>query len=900
MVVFALAGTIAAQGGSLIHEQSVATPVVTFNTHGFIINGKPTFMFGGQIENCRVPRDQWRDRLLRVKRAGYNMITTYVFWSAYEPKQGEYHFEDNLDLDSWLTLIQELGMYTFLRIGPYCCAEWDLGGFPTSYSGTNMSMRTSDAQSLSRVDGWWTKLFSIVAKHQIHKGGSVIFIQLENEYASVSPQDPAYLSHLETEAKALGMEIPYIFSGENHGFAPWPPFFPATNWMTTEFWTPKDDFLHFYGPPDSVTTTRMEQCTWRICASGVGGFSHYMVHGGTNFGYVSCGCVPGENGYPTMTTYDMMAPIGETGQLRPEYFVIKRAGLLTQSFNQLLAGSTNGAGLIDAPPGGISAYVNTSSLGKLAFLENTGTAAANVTLKFKSKSAAIPTQGPVSLAPSQFAAFLADYVMTSGDTVDYLAAGILAMKSLGQTIYLVCYGVANGKGEISLHCAAAPATPPQAPWQWNASLKQAKLFFTYPSNDSVVEYQMPLAGGKTIDMLVMNTIQADMTWVTDSGIVSGAQFVNDSAIEFPVQGGKAVLYSKQGRSVVTQQSVTAPGAINLSALSWSNAAEEADTSFVDTSWTASAQPLSMDAYGFANGYGWYRTTYTATAASSQTLTLPTIKDAGIVFWNGKMSGTSVQVKAGRNVLAILVGQFGRDKLFAFAGPVGGQAKGILGQVKLGSTTLANWRFRGGLNGLDETGTTGIPTNWDAFVGRAWTSAGSAPADNVPRFWKADFTIPSNPALYQTFRLTSSAISRGVAWINGHNLGRIIANMSTVAPLYVPECWLKQSNTLVLFSENGTGPQNLALTAQESYAVKTMATTGISEPVPGKAIGNSSLASMKSTSGVVFDMKGRIVARISEGMPLATIARTRCAPGIYIVWSGGMAKYFLVSQRNGMR
>ena len=124
--------------------------------------------------------------------------------------------------------------------------------------------------------------------------------------------------------------------------------------MTTEFWSPKDDFLHFYGPPDSVTTARMEKVTWQICASGTAGFSHYMVHGGTNFGYSSCGCVPGENGLPTMTTYDMMAPIGETGQLRPEYFGIKRAGLLTQSFNQLLAGSVSGAGLIDAPPAALA------------------------------------------------------------------------------------------------------------------------------------------------------------------------------------------------------------------------------------------------------------------------------------------------------------------------------------------------------------------------------------------------------------------------------------------------------------------------------------------------------------------------------------------------------------------
>ena len=402
-------------------------------------------------------------------------------------------------------------------------------------------------------------------------------------------------------------------------------------------------------------------------------------------------------------------------------------------------------------------------------------------------------------------------------------------------------------------------------------------------------------------MLVMNTGQADLTWVLDSSIISGAQFVNDNAAEFSVQGGKAVIYSNQGRNIITQQAVTASASISLSGLAWSSAAAEADTSFVDTSWTASAQPQSMDACGFGNGYGWYRTTYTAASASTQTLALPTIKDASVIFWNGKTSGTTVQVKNGRNVLAILACQFGRDKLFAFAGPVGGQAKGVLGQVKLGSTTLANWRFRGGLNGLDEAGIMGIPTNWDSFAGRTWTTGG-IPADNVPRFYKADFTYTVNPALHQTFRLTSGSISKGVAWINGHNLGRIIENMSTFAPLYVPECWLKQSNTLVIFSLDGKSPQNLALTAQESYAVKAITSTGIRIPYSGRTIGNVALVSMKSTDAVVFDMKGRIVARVariaraSEGMALETIIRSKCLPGMYIIRANGTARYFLVSQR----
>ena len=45
----------------------------------------------------------WRDRLMRMKREGYNCVSTYIFWDAHEPIQGQYNFTGNLDLDAWAT-----------------------------------------------------------------------------------------------------------------------------------------------------------------------------------------------------------------------------------------------------------------------------------------------------------------------------------------------------------------------------------------------------------------------------------------------------------------------------------------------------------------------------------------------------------------------------------------------------------------------------------------------------------------------------------------------------------------------------------------------------------------------------------------------------------------------------
>ena len=39
----------------------------------------------------------------------------------------QYYFEDRFDLVKFVKLAQQAGLYVHLRIGPYICAEWNLG-----------------------------------------------------------------------------------------------------------------------------------------------------------------------------------------------------------------------------------------------------------------------------------------------------------------------------------------------------------------------------------------------------------------------------------------------------------------------------------------------------------------------------------------------------------------------------------------------------------------------------------------------------------------------------------------------------------------------------------------------------------------------------------------------------
>ena len=108
--------------------QAAAKPFIDFDSKGFLINGKRTFLASAGLEYARIPRQLWRDRLLRLKRAGFNCVEVYSFWNYHEPHEGKFNFTGDHDLNAFLSIVKSLDMYAIARVGPYACAEWDLGG----------------------------------------------------------------------------------------------------------------------------------------------------------------------------------------------------------------------------------------------------------------------------------------------------------------------------------------------------------------------------------------------------------------------------------------------------------------------------------------------------------------------------------------------------------------------------------------------------------------------------------------------------------------------------------------------------------------------------------------------------------------------------------------------------
>ncbi|KAG5269744.1 hypothetical protein AALO_G00205620 [Alosa alosa] len=183
----------------------------------FTLQGAPFRILGGSIHYFRVPRAYWRDRLLKMRACGINTLSTYVPWNLHEPEKGLFNFKDHLDLEAFICLAEELGLWVILRPGPYICAEWDLGGLPSwLLRDKDMKLRTTYSGFISAVNSYFDKLMRRVARLQFSNGGPIIAVQVENEYGSYF-KDDSYMKYIKEALMSRGITELLLTSDNREG-----------------------------------------------------------------------------------------------------------------------------------------------------------------------------------------------------------------------------------------------------------------------------------------------------------------------------------------------------------------------------------------------------------------------------------------------------------------------------------------------------------------------------------------------------------------------------------------------------------------------------------------------------------------------------------------------------------
>ena len=194
----------------VMHGQSEQ---VSYDASSLLIGGQRVFITAGEFDPWRTPSPSlWLDDLQKMKADGYNAVTVYFDWDYTSPSPGVYDFGGVRDMNEFLNMAQQAGLYVIARPGPYINAETDGGGIPSWVLNAPNGYRTDSQPYLSAAEQWFAEIDSIIAPHQITNGGSVILYQIENEYTGRSAGDLQYLADLEQQAKADGINVPFTFN----------------------------------------------------------------------------------------------------------------------------------------------------------------------------------------------------------------------------------------------------------------------------------------------------------------------------------------------------------------------------------------------------------------------------------------------------------------------------------------------------------------------------------------------------------------------------------------------------------------------------------------------------------------------------------------------------------------
>ena len=306
----------------------------------FYLDGEKFKIISGAIHYFRTVPQYWQDRLEKCKAMGCNTVETYIPWNAHEPEKGIFHFEGMLDIEKFIQIAQDIGLYVIIRPSPYICAEWEFGGLPAwLLNEEKMKIRANNPAFLKAVDDYYGVLLPKIVPYQIDHGGKVILMQVENEYGYYA-NDTAYMEAIKTLMIKHGVTLPLVTSdgpftdslkgGSIEGVLPTGNFGSKTEerfatlsqytnggpLMCTEFWV---GWFDHWGNGGHMRGNLEESAKDLDKMLEIGHVNIYMFVGGTNFGFMN-----GSNYYdaltPDVTSYDYDAVLTEDGQRTEKYY----------------------------------------------------------------------------------------------------------------------------------------------------------------------------------------------------------------------------------------------------------------------------------------------------------------------------------------------------------------------------------------------------------------------------------------------------------------------------------------------------------------------------------------------------------------------------------------------------
>ena len=364
---------------------------LTLNGSSLLLNGKPWTPVMGEFHFARYPENEWREELLKMKAGGVDIVSTYVFWIYHEEIEGQFDWSGSRNLRHFIEICQETGLKAFVRCGPWDHGEVRNGGFPDWLVQKGWKLRSDNTNYLAAVKIFYGEIARQLDGLFWKDGGPVIGIQFENEYSGPA-EHLLTLKHMGREA---GLDAPiYTRTGWNipSGRMPFGELVPLYGVYAEGFWdrvlTPMpagywkgfqfstfrvDDatYSRIPGAGGTLDPPDVEQYPYLTCEIGGGMMNsyhrrilfnpkdaesttliklgsgstllgYYMYHGGVNpEGKLTTLMESQATGYwndMPVKNYDFQAPLGQYGQIRQQYHLLRRLHLFLHEWGPALAG----------------------------------------------------------------------------------------------------------------------------------------------------------------------------------------------------------------------------------------------------------------------------------------------------------------------------------------------------------------------------------------------------------------------------------------------------------------------------------------------------------------------------------------------------------------------------------
>uniref|UniRef100_I3LVS2 Uncharacterized protein n=1 Tax=Sus scrofa TaxID=9823 RepID=I3LVS2_PIG len=312
---------------------------LTIRDSHFMLGDFPFLILAGTIHYFRVPKEYWRDSLLKLKACGFNTVTTHVPWSLHEPKRGQFYFIGNLDLSAFMSIAIEVDLWVILCPGPYIGSDLDLGGLPSwLLQDPKMKLRTTYKGFTKAVNRYFDDLIPRILSYQFQEDGPIIAVQVENEYGSYY-KDKKYMAYIKNALLKRGVKsllmtadtgqevmegrIKNVFASVHMKKIKKETYeklssIQGAGPVMMMVYTAKS--LDGWGSPRNILDPHLLRKDVKEMLNFKFSLNFYMFHGGTNFGFMG-GSSFLDNYLPIVTSYDYGALLTENGDYTAEYLM---------------------------------------------------------------------------------------------------------------------------------------------------------------------------------------------------------------------------------------------------------------------------------------------------------------------------------------------------------------------------------------------------------------------------------------------------------------------------------------------------------------------------------------------------------------------------------------------------